>query len=103
MVSLTNKKNTRIVNENGVISLIHHGSTTCEVNLNDRTVTMNLCGWDTLTTRGKIHAFLFKCQIGLSIERLRGDTLIVRRKDGCSWSMPTRTGVVFSTETLAPL
>ena len=75
-ISLTNRKNTKITNANGIIALDHHGSRTCEVNLAAKTVRIALCGYDTVTTRGKINAFLIKCQVPYHLVRKAGSTYI---------------------------
>lgn len=91
-VSLNNKRNTRVVENMKQIpgsfpghvrcvgrTLLHHGHETCAIDTSapEPTVTINLCGWDTVTTRGKIAAFLARYGYrDLTPHRVKGVTVV---------------------------
>lgn len=82
-ISLTNKKNTKIVNfDDDVVALIHHGSNTCTINQRARKAYISLCGYDTVTTRGKINKFLAKYDAALQLCRSDGNTYIRNWQSG---------------------
>ena len=103
-ISLTNKRNTKIeetladhpTRNTKVVAaakLFHHGSNTCTVaHLRDpqtghvyrRTVDIDLCGWDTVTTRGKINKFLRTQGIQAGLARINGTTRVQLGWDGRS-------------------
>lgn len=75
-VSLKNKRNTEIKRVGGLASLIHHGSETVRIERVAGTVELDLCGHDTVTTRGKMDKFLDVERIGLRVFRAKGQTFV---------------------------
>ena len=79
-ISLKNKRNTRIETGDMIVKLWHHGHNTCIVDFKTMTVTIDTCGYDTLTTRGKINKFLDAYGIhNLGLARRNGVTMLSRR------------------------
>lgn len=92
-MSLTNKRNTRIIERKVYVSpgyyrvyqyeLIHYGSRTCVVDVDARTITIDDCGYDTVTTRGKINAFIAaKTRSNVRLARHKGETMLHRGWNG---------------------
>lgn len=76
-VSLKNRKNTKITMVDGAIKLIHHGHNTCTIYPESGTIEINTCGYDTVTTRGKINLFLDKyAPLTVALIRDRGETFL---------------------------
>ena len=88
--SLNNKRNTKIEeilidhptrNAKLVVArkLYHHGANTCTITYDEsgmKTITIDLAGWDTVTTRGKINAFIQRYSTRVArLQRVRGKTI----------------------------